>query len=65
MDHDYIDIDLQIRQAQQLRDKAIGKLLCTEWQKLRHVLASLSYPRIKPDAAPLDSSVLAVRHFLP
>ena len=45
MDHSYIDIEARIRDANQQRSEAMGKLISAGWRAFKRLLAGLQHPR--------------------
>ena len=65
MDHDYLDIDALIRDANQQRSVAMGKLASSAWSACKQAFAGLQYPRVSKNTVVANPSTFIALQQLP
>ena len=65
MDNNYLDIDALIRDANQKRSQAMGKLISAFWSDCKLAFAGLQYPRASKNTVVTNPSTFIAFQQLP
>ena len=65
MDHSYIDIEARIRDANQQRSEALGKLIAAGWVEFKRLMTDLRHRRTSRNTVEVHSSAFIGSHYLP